>query len=259
MKEVNNYMEILVEKYLESVLAEWDICKCDKCKKDITALALNSLPPMYTTTEAGCVYVKVNTSFNPQYAADVVLAIDKAIQIVSEEVRHGESVYLIGFMGSGKSTIGQELAMKLKYKWVDLDKYIEEHQKMTIKELFESCGEPCFRKLEMNCLKELEHKDNLVVSTGGGVIMTPENVRLLKKQKTFYLKWDFDTLFERVSHDENRPLVKNYKQLWTLYHSRTKLYEETCCMVIEGKGKSTTQISEEIISLMEEENENSCD
>lgn len=89
MKEVNNYMEVLVEKYLDSALAEWDICKCDKCKKDITALSLNKLPPMYTATEAGNVYVKVNTYFNPQYAADVVLAINEAAKIVSEEVRHG--------------------------------------------------------------------------------------------------------------------------------------------------------------------------
>ncbi|MDF2613645.1 MAG: hypothetical protein K0S71_1431 [Clostridia bacterium] len=88
MKQVCNYMEVLVEKYLDSVLEEWDICKCEKCRKDITALALNNLKPMYTSTESGNVYVKANTYFNPQYAADVVLAINMATKIVSGEVRH---------------------------------------------------------------------------------------------------------------------------------------------------------------------------
>ncbi|WP_207646311.1 late competence development ComFB family protein [Cellulosilyticum sp. I15G10I2] len=82
-------MEILVEKYLESVMEEWDdLCTCEKCKRDIMALALNNLKPMYIATDAGSVYVKANTTFNPQYATDVVLAINAAIKIVHNEVRH---------------------------------------------------------------------------------------------------------------------------------------------------------------------------
>ena len=88
MENVTNYMEILVEKYLDSVLEEWDICKCEKCKKDITAIALNNLKPMYTTSESGKVYAKANITFNPQYATDIVLAINKAASIVCKEVRH---------------------------------------------------------------------------------------------------------------------------------------------------------------------------
>lgn len=171
----------------------------------------------------------------------------------------GESIYLIGFMGSGKSTIGKELASILKYRWVDLDHYIENSQKITIKELFETYGEAYFRNLEKIGLKELADQKRLIVSTGGGVIVTPENVMQLKTQKTFYLKWDFETLFERVSQDENRPLVKSYTQLLALYQSREKIYKETCFKVIEGEGKSITDITEEIISQAEGKNENSCD
>jgi competence protein ComFB len=88
MKKVTNYMEVLVERYLESCLENWDVCKCSKCKKDITALALNNLKPMYTATETGDVYVKVNTSFDVQFTTDVLFAINKAISTVSSEVRH---------------------------------------------------------------------------------------------------------------------------------------------------------------------------
>ncbi len=89
MNHISNYMETLVAKYLESVLSEWeDVCVCEKCKRDIMALALNHLKPMYIATENGQVYVKANTTFNPQYATDVVLAINEAIKIVHNEVRH---------------------------------------------------------------------------------------------------------------------------------------------------------------------------
>lgn len=88
MTEMTNYMEVLVAHHLGEVLEEWQVCKCDKCKKDIAALALNHLQPMYVTSETGSVYAKASTSFNPQNRADVILAINEAIKTVSKEVRH---------------------------------------------------------------------------------------------------------------------------------------------------------------------------
>ena len=158
------------------------------------------------------------------------------------------NIYLIGFMGSGKSTIGKELASHLGLTWVDLDYFIEANEKMTIKELFEKYGEAYFRNLETLSLKKLAMQKNLVVSTGGGVIVTPENIILLKEQKTIYLKWDFETLFDRIAHDENRPLVKSHQQLLALYESRQKMYHDACSKVVLGDGKSILSIIEEIIS-----------
>ena len=89
MKYINNYMEVLVEKYLESVLVEWEgLCTCEKCKKDIMAVALNNLKPMYIVTDTGEVYANANTAFNSQYATDIIVAINAAIKIVNKEVRH---------------------------------------------------------------------------------------------------------------------------------------------------------------------------
>ncbi len=168
-----------------------------------------------------------------------------------------KNIYLIGFMGSGKSTLGKEIAAALNYKWVDLDDYIEAHQKTTIKEIFNRLGESSFRKMEVNSLIDLSKQQQLVISTGGGVVVSPENVELLKKQETFYLKWSFDTLYNRVCDDENRPLVKDYQQLLRLYESREYLYEEACSKVICGEGKNITDMTKEMISLMEENDENS--
>ncbi|WP_069998210.1 shikimate kinase [Cellulosilyticum sp. I15G10I2] len=168
-----------------------------------------------------------------------------------------ENIYLIGFMGSGKSTLGKEIATTLDYNWVDLDHYIEAHQKTTIKELFDRFGESTFRKLETSSLKDLIPKRQLVVSTGGGIIVTPENISLLKSQTTFYLKWHFDTLYNRVCDDKNRPLVKSYEQLLALYNKREQLYKEACTKVIACEGKSIEVITQEIIRLMEVEDENS--
>lgn len=90
MQQITNYMEVLVKKYLEDVLSEWQgICTCEKCKRDMMALALNQLKPMYVATQQGEVYAKANITFNPQCATDVVLALNEAIKIVSQEVRHG--------------------------------------------------------------------------------------------------------------------------------------------------------------------------
>ncbi len=167
------------------------------------------------------------------------------------------SIYLIGFMGSGKSTIGQDVAKILDYQWVDLDHYIEENEKASIKVLFEQYGEDYFRTLEAKTLKSLITEKKWVVSTGGGVIVRPENIELLKSQNTFYLKWDFDTLYKRIAGDRARPLVKSYEQLQELYFAREKLYERSCSSMIEGEGKSIQEISEEIIHRMEKRDENS--
>lgn len=166
-----------------------------------------------------------------------------------------ENIYLIGFMGSGKSTFGQALAKRLGYKWVDFDHYIEQQQNLSIKEIFECFGEAHFRALETQCLKSFTVQKHCIVSTGGGIIMMPENVAHLKTQKTFYLKWDFDTLYERVKADENRPLVKSYEQLLALYQKRQTLYEKAASKIIEAEGKSLEQIITQMIEYMEATNE----
>ncbi|HQN27844.1 MAG TPA: shikimate kinase, partial [Mesotoga sp.] len=97
-------------------------------------------------------------------------------------------VFLVGMMGSGKSTIGKILSSVLDLEFVDMDSEIEARSGKTVEKIFESEGEEVFRKLESNLLKELVRKDGIVVSTGGGIVLDSGNRRTLKEENTLYLK-----------------------------------------------------------------------
>ncbi len=119
-------------------------------------------------------------------------------------------ISLIGYMASGKSAVGQELARKFDLSFMDLDAYIESKEKMNIPQIFELKGEIYFRKIEGEYLKYvLENSDNLVISHGGGTPCYGNNMELINKYSTaIYLKASINTIVERLkSGKNNRPLV----------------------------------------------------
>lgn len=122
-------------------------------------------------------------------------------------------IVLLGYMGSGKTTIGQELAGKLNYEFIDLDQYIESVEKMTVPQLFATKGEIYFRKKEFAYLKEIMlDKDNFVLATGGGTPCYGDNMNAISQgtAHSFYLKHTIAKLVERLSKEkEFRPLIKN--------------------------------------------------
>ncbi len=123
-------------------------------------------------------------------------------------------VVILGYMGSGKSIIAKELASKNQQKLIDLDAYIEENEKTSIKEIFEKKGEIYFRKIENKYLKELLKSDeNIIIAVGGGTPCYANNMELIKKNAdSIYLKATISTLYDRlISEKEKRPLIKNIK------------------------------------------------
>ncbi|NMH86440.1 shikimate kinase [Flavivirga algicola] len=121
-------------------------------------------------------------------------------------------VVLIGYMASGKSTLGRILAKKLNYDFIDLDDYIEEKELLSISDIFKSKGEIYFRKVETVYLKELlEHKTKLVLSLGGGTPCYSNNMDLLRNLphiKSIYLKASIPTLVTRLKKEKSkRPLI----------------------------------------------------
>ncbi len=135
-------------------------------------------------------------------------------------------VFLVGMMGSGKSTIGKILSSVLDLEFVDMDSEIEARSGKTVEKIFESEGEEVFRKLESNLLKELVRKDGIVVSTGGGIVLDSENRRTLKEENTLYLKLPPADLFKRVD-TLNRPLLKGGKEaIFRIWEERRELYEQ---------------------------------
>ncbi len=145
-------------------------------------------------------------------------------------------IYLIGLPGSGKSTIGSLLAKKLNYEFIDTDTYIEEKAMMFIDEIFSSYGEDYFRALEINALEELKEKDNVIISTGGGIIKNKENKKLMDGV-IIYLDVDLDELDKRIKNSNiKRPLLE-YKTIYDIYNERKELYEYFSDMKIKNDDK----------------------
>lgn len=159
------------------------------------------------------------------------------------------SICLIGFMGCGKTTIGEAISKVLDKECIDLDAYIVHKQNRSIKELFEAKGEAYFRQLETYYLKEIIHNKQSIISTGGGVVVTKENREVLHNQQTFYLKYPFSTLYSRIKGDESRPLaIASYEVLEKRYKDRLDFYKEACKYEIACEGKYINDIVKEIIN-----------
>ena len=153
---------------------------------------------------------------------------------------------LLGFMGAGKSTI----ARGLDPDFVDMDALLEDRLGMPIARFFEEKGEAAFRQVESEILADLLKTDQ-VVSTGGGVVISPRNRALLKQNPdNIYLKADFETLYQRISADEDnqRPLfLKNSKEdLAAIFKERQIWYEEVASKVIDVSKLSPEEIIEEL-------------
>ncbi|MDO7788667.1 shikimate kinase [Desulforamulus aquiferis] len=119
-----------------------------------------------------------------------------------------KSVILIGFMGSGKSTVGSRLAKRLGYKFIDTDCAIEDVTGLTVERIFSKYGVKRFRGEEALLVTKLAGKDNLVISTGGGLVLSEENVRLLTTNGVFVsLRATADTIMKRVRNKRTRPLL----------------------------------------------------
>ncbi len=140
-----------------------------------------------------------------------------------------ENIALIGFMGSGKTTIGRHLAKELEMKFIDTDKMISMHEKKTISEIFQEHGERYFRDLERKIIAEESRENNIVISTGGGAIVDNENIKNLKKTSfVVYLDSSLECIHERVKNGKNRPLLNEVIDLFAtikeLHEKRDWLY-----------------------------------
>ena len=133
-------------------------------------------------------------------------------------------IYLIGMPGSGKSSVGKELASKIGYEFIDLDNYIEKQAFMFVDEIFQNYGEKHFRKLEEEALKEIKNQDNIVVATGGGIVVNKNNKELMDGP-CIYLNVNLSELSNRiVSSDIERPLLRT-KSIDIIYAERKDLYD----------------------------------
>lgn len=149
-----------------------------------------------------------------------------------------ENIYLVGLMGAGKTTIGRSLAKRLGLSFVDTDKEIESRTGVSIPTIFEIEGEDGFRKRESQVIAEMAAKTGLVVATGGGGVLRPENRSHMRSSGfVIYLNVPPQTLWERTRHDRNRPLLQvadPLLKLTQLFTVRDPLYREVANLVVDG-------------------------
>lgn len=164
-------------------------------------------------------------------------------------------IFLVGFMGCGKTSVGKKLAKKINYTFIDLDKAIEERSQKTIPQIFKENGEDSFRQYETQILKELIIKENTIISTGGGAPCFYDNMEMMNQYgSTIYLKMNVSTLVNRLMKAKTqRPLIKgkSEKEL-AEYITDTLNYREKFYLkakyIIEARNLKV----EEIINLIKE-------
>lgn len=136
-------------------------------------------------------------------------------------------IFLIGFMGSGKSTLGKQLARRLNYRFIDQDEYIEQKTGISVADYFTRFGEAAFRKLEHDSLKELVQFDDAIISTGGGAPCFYNNIDIMNENGiAIYLKMKPEVLKNRLKNAKTeRPLIKGKNEEELIEFIRTKLKE----------------------------------
>lgn len=159
-----------------------------------------------------------------------------------------KNIYLVGFMGSGKSTVGKLLAEDLGMRFVDIDKEVESSEGMSIKDIFKNLGEEYFRDAEKKKLKEYIEKTGFVVSTGGGLGADRQMMELMKASGTVvWIKAEIGTILSRCGNDEERPLLKlPPEKLMELFEKRNQIYS-MADIHISSEDKTPFQISLEVI------------
>ncbi len=159
-------------------------------------------------------------------------------------------------MGAGKTTIGRQLAKTLCMDFVDSDHEIETRTGANIPLIFDLEGEEGFRRRETAIIDELSQRDRLILATGGGVVLRPENRQFLRERgKVIYLQTSIDQLLNRTRHDRNRPLLQTEnprKKFEELMAIREPLYRETAHIIINTGQQSITHTVNNIISALEE-------
>ena len=164
-----------------------------------------------------------------------------------------KNIIITGFMGTGKSVVAKELARKLKMEYIDTDQVIEKRQGLTIADIFTRYGENYFREQENKLVKELSQKENMVIATGGGTLLSSDNARILSQRgQIICLYADSQTIYNRVKRKNNRPLLNGENILDKINHllkERKKIYDSIKCK-IDTTNFTTQEVVDKIINLL---------
>ena len=214
------------------------------------------LQPEQEAKQKGWLEARMEGRRHKKEVNDVFASITQNSKRIQSRNLFNYNIFLIGFMGAGKSTISDYLKNALAMDVVEMDQCIVERQGMSISDIFETYGEEYFRELETNLLIEMQSRSNVVVSCGGGVPMRERNVVEMKKNgRVVLLTAKPETILERVKDNHDRPLLENNKNvsfIADLLEKRRAKYEAAADIVVETDGKNELEICEELIHRLRE-------
>lgn len=163
-------------------------------------------------------------------------------------------ITLIGFMGSGKSSIGKSLSQKLNLPFIEMDdQVLKRSGRNNINEIFNTDGELRFRELEIEIAKKLKEIKNAIITTGGGIVMNKIIIDFLKsngRNIIVFLDTEFETIKNRLKNNYDRPLFSNMKEAKIIFDVRQPLYRIFADIVIKTDNKSVENISQEVIKRL---------
>ena len=164
--------------------------------------------------------------------------------------RHIVNLALIGFMGTGKTSVGRLVAELLNFEFLDTDEQIQEHTGRVIAEIFSKDGEPAFRELERQVVGELSARSQLVIATGGGLPTNPHNLERLKQHALVVCLWSApDKIWERVHHQSHRPLLHDadpQKKIRDLLAVRERFYKQAD-VLINTDTRSMREVAQQVV------------
>jgi shikimate kinase len=167
----------------------------------------------------------------------------------------GDAIVLIGFMGAGKSSIGRTLARMTSLPRFDTDEMVAARLGLTVLEIFESQGEEAFREAESEALEELAGKRGAIITTGGGILLRPENAVLVRQLGiVVHLEADEETLFRRINRRKTRPLLRTENPratLTELLRVRTPLYRVAADIAVDTSLLTHDEVAKRILNHIE--------
>lgn len=167
-----------------------------------------------------------------------------------------DNIILIGFMGSGKTSVSIKLSYYMRCTMIDTDRLIEREEERSVSRIFEENGEAVFRDMETACLEKLLDSGEMgrIISVGGGLPVREKNRLLLKRLgKVIYLRAKPETVYERLKDDDTRPLLKTenpLEKIRELMEKRSEAYENASDYIVDVDGKSLDGIIEELVHLV---------
>lgn len=165
-----------------------------------------------------------------------------------------KNIILIGFMGTGKTSVGKCLARELNLKFIDTDDLIEKEAGICINEIFAKFGEEYFRRLESKVIAEVSSDENMIIATGGGAVINPANLLALKKNGILVcLTASIDAILSRVGSGDERPLISGgdkREKISNILKSREPFYKKAD-VIVDTTTKSIKEVVEEILKIVE--------